>query len=809
MDEKLSRRIGLALLNAGSVDDVNAVLKDDEARYFFDDAQNWSPYGNRDKNWDTVGNQQTNPVGALVEIVTNGIDAILLRKAVEQGIEDPRSTDAPQSMEEAVKRFFPQVVEGKIARLEPTARASLAQQCVQIAIRRSHRKNYPYPSYIITDSGGGQLPEDFPRTFLSLSEKNKEGIPFVQGKFNMGSTGSLRFCTRSDIRLGHFKFVLSRHPGQPYWGWTLVRVRPHRKGEELPVAEYFHMNRAAIPKFRQEKVSAFGHPTVGVLSEGTIVKLYEYDIGPEARAIDLGLYNALTVSLIESALPVQLYDFNAEPTPGKGALRAEGIAARTFAGLGAVLHAELVAGDDDDQEREPPEPPEAHTAAEPGKKYKLEKAKTEWVHQVADVRHEELGRVRIVAYAVTRLHEFLGRQAARVFYTLNGQTHAIERASFLNTKVGLPDLRNHILINVICNEMNKEALATTFMPDRERRANTDLSRMLEQVLITELKEDPKLRTYAAEIRLRRASEHVEDTAATADLLRDLVKSEPAIRELFGLGTFLPDIGPLSHGEEPFKGKKFPTFLNPLNLRTEGGRFVKDVPVEGFRRIECGTDANDDYLTRIDSPGEAWCSLDAATVPHSVKLRNGVARFTIFAPKTTEPGQSVEVEFGFKDYGRNFEPLKFRVLIRYTKAEPKQTRPPGKPTDTKPGTTNVIGEPKFNWVPEAEWHEHGFDEDSGAYVETGEKTVVNINQDNRHLRTMRAREKDEAARMMNENMFRLGLGLFALAIHKKALNGHVEEGTSPQQDAELITRLATSGMAPYVVTVIRKLGGAEA
>ena len=163
MDEKLSRRIALSLLKAGSVDDVSAILKDDEASFFFDDPQNWSPYGNRDKNWDTVGNQQTNPVGALVEIITNGVDAILLRKAAEQGIADPRAPEAPQSMEEAVKRFFPNVVEGKIARLEPTARSKLAQQCVQIAIQRSHRKNYPYPTYTITDSGGGQLPEDFPR----------------------------------------------------------------------------------------------------------------------------------------------------------------------------------------------------------------------------------------------------------------------------------------------------------------------------------------------------------------------------------------------------------------------------------------------------------------------------------------------------------------------------------------------------------------------------------------------------------------------------------------------------------------------
>jgi hypothetical protein len=793
MDEKLSKRIALALLKAGSVDEINSILKDDEACFYFDDPQNWSSYGNRDKNWDTVGNQQTNPVGALVEIVTNGIDAILLRKAAEQGTVDPRSPEAPQSMEEAVKRYFSNVVEGKIARLEPTQRSILAQQCVQIAIQRSHRKNYPYPTYTITDSGSGQLPEEFPRTFLSLSEKNKEGIPFVQGKFNMGSTGSLRFCTRSDIRLGHFKFILSRRPGQPYWGWTLVRVRPHRKGEELPVAEYFHMNRAAIPKFRDEKVHAFGHPSLGVLCEGSVVKLYEYDIGPEARAIDLGLYNALTVSLIECALPIQLYDFNADHVAGKGALRAEGIAARTFGGLNVVLRAELAGAGGEESVEQGTEP--------------SNKAVTEWVHQVTDVHHEELGRVRIVAYAVTRLHEFLGRQPARIFYTLNGQTHAIERASFLNTKVGLPDLRNHILINVICNDMNKEALATTFMPDRERRANTDLSRMLEQLLISELKEDSRLRTYAAAIRLRRASEHVEDSEATADLIRELVKSDPAIRELFGLGTFLPDIGPIPHGDEPFKGKKYPTFLNPLNLRLEDGQFVKEVPVQGYRRIECGTDADDDYLIRIDSPGEAWCSLDGMAMPHSVKLRNGVARFTIAAPKAADVGQFVEAEFGFKDYGRNIEPLKFRVLIRYIEAEPTQTRKSGKPADTKPGTLNIVGEPKFNWVPEAQWDEHGFDDESGAYVTTGEKTVVNINQDNRHLRTMRAREKDEATRLMNENMFRLGLGLFALAIHKKALNGKADGEDIHQPDPEAVTRLATSGMAPYVVTVIRKLGGA--
>ena len=43
-----------------------------------------------------------------------------------------------------------------------------------------------------------------------LGKKNKEGIRFVQGRFNMGSTGSITFCTRAEIRSGMYKFILSK-----------------------------------------------------------------------------------------------------------------------------------------------------------------------------------------------------------------------------------------------------------------------------------------------------------------------------------------------------------------------------------------------------------------------------------------------------------------------------------------------------------------------------------------------------------------------------------------------------------------------
>jgi hypothetical protein len=336
MDESQSKRVAGEFLLAESAADIQKIVHDEELEYWFDNSSNWKPYGGRPKNWDTVGNQQANAVGSLVELITNGVDAILLRKAREAGIKDFRSPEAPQSMFEAVKRYFPHVVEGRIANLSAKQRTELAERCVVIGVKRSDRVNSRYPTYTIVDNGDGQLPDDFPDTFLSLSERNKEGIPFVQGKFNMGSTGSLRFCTRSDIHLGHYKFLISKRPGTKYWGWTIIRVRKPRGEEGLPVAEYFCPG-GAISRFRADTLQALGHPSLGVVSEGTVIKLYEFDVGAPAYQVDVGLDNALTVSLVDCALPVRVYDFDAKEVANKGDLRKQGIAARTFSGMNVFI----------------------------------------------------------------------------------------------------------------------------------------------------------------------------------------------------------------------------------------------------------------------------------------------------------------------------------------------------------------------------------------------------------------------------------------------------------------------------------------
>ena len=453
------------------------------------------------------------------------------------------------------------------------------------------------------DFGEGQKPEDFPKTFLSLSEKNKEGIPFVQGKFNMGSTGSLRFCTQSNIMLGHYKLIVSKRPDAEYWGWTLVRVRGPKAGEQLPVAEYFCPG-GSIPRFRDEKLSALGDDTFGQVAAGTIVKLYEYDIGKGNSGVDFGLRDALDVNLIDCALPIRTYDFDAKPQETKGPLRARGVAASTFSGLSVSVGAS-----------ESPEIEESNI--DEGENQQANEGS--WTHHVITENHEHLGRIKVLAIGIKKMKESLAsRQSARVFYTVNGQTQACERASFLNGKANYGDLRNHLLVNVICDDMDKRAMASIFMPDRERKANIGLARSLENLVIDALQHDEKLRAFANEIRLSRAKEYTAEKEESADLLKELAKADPALKELFGLGVLIPVTSKTPGGLKPWdEGKKFPTFLEPLNLKKEDGKYVKEVPVKGYRRIECGTDAEDGYLSRKDSPGQSWGSLESKDLPWKV------------------------------------------------------------------------------------------------------------------------------------------------------------------------------------------------
>lgn len=172
---------------------------------------NWFPLGGNENMFGIVRNQQSNPIAALVEKVTNSIDAILTKKCLERNLQ-PDSIDAPQSMEEAVHLFYPNYKNWDLREY----RRKQAED-IQIIADGPTRDT----SVIIYDNGEGQHPKDFESTFLSLVKGNKINIQFVQGKYNMGGSGALVFCGKKRFQL----IASKRFDRSGNFGFTLIRQR--------------------------------------------------------------------------------------------------------------------------------------------------------------------------------------------------------------------------------------------------------------------------------------------------------------------------------------------------------------------------------------------------------------------------------------------------------------------------------------------------------------------------------------------------------------------------------------------------------
>ncbi len=782
MDKQQSKEFLSELLSSFSTDEVDKVL----GRYNISDAD-WSNYGGRSKNWDTVSNQQSNAIGALTELITNSIDAVLSRKVYESGIKDLSSDEAPKSMHDAVRHCY-NVSEGKLSSLETKERTKLAKESILIGVKRKTRRSTT-PTITIVDFGEGQEPQKFKKTFLSLSENNKEGVGFVQGKFNMGSTGSIRFCTKSDITKGHYKLIISkRYDLKSSWGWTLIKVAQVEQGRELPIVKYLAPN-GEIPSFESKSIRAFNDNEIGVIEQGSVIKLFDYDVGGKAHQVDFGLDNALTLNLLDCALPIRIYDFDAQINPEINRLRGRGIIDRTFTGMQVKLCDKPA----DISNQDPPlnsEKPNEET--------------TEFIHLVSQYNDNEIGEIKIIAVGSSKHPIYLRESKKRIFYTINGQTHATENASFLNLKdVGLGELENHVVIDVQCERMDKTALSTIFMGNREKIADNRLSRQLKKIVKKNLKEDKKLKEYVNIIRARRVSKIIEEDEETKKLLEDYFNQDPAMRQLLGPGDTVFGESQTGRGPDPWEGgKQFPTFLKPLNIKTIDNSFFKELPINTFRKIICETDAANDYLIRNHSPGRIYLPNRPSQVNIKTSLNNGIATFTLSSSSKQPPnvGDKLSFDIGFDDDDiQRGKPLEFNLTIRFIEEQKTKKNPSGTSSSGVANKKDKSFADPTQWLYKENWDDYNFDEKSGAVVVAGVENnpTIYVNYHHEVLEKMRRQEKDEARRQLNETRFRICLGLLTFAIHK-----HYNENEEKAQEK---SRGSSDAIAPCILSLIVRFG----
>lgn len=407
---------------------------------------NWYPLGpnlgENQSNFSIVENQQSNPVAALVEKLTNAIDAILVRRCYELGIQPESKGDAPDSIENAVQRFFPNYKDWDL----PYARAEQGRS-IQVIADGSVQNT----SITVYDDGEGQRPEDFEDTFLSLLRGNKQRVHFVHGKYNMGGTGALVFCGKRRYQL----IASKRYDNSGQFGFTLVREHPLSRAEASQVKdtwyEYLKID-GEIPAFEIDEIDLGLHRRL--FQTGTIFKLYSYDVSRNRNFI-AQLAPSLDQFLYDPALPYVVVESKERYVRSK-----EGYALANF-----------------------------------GLKRKLENSdylESSFSETITDRRFGTL-KVSVYVFKATvgrksadatkkRIRDDYFKNRMQVVFSVAGQVHGHYTSEFITRTLQFNLLKDYLLIHVDCTNTKYAFRRELFMGSRDRLKQSKEATVIRKIL---------------------------------------------------------------------------------------------------------------------------------------------------------------------------------------------------------------------------------------------------------------------------------------------------------------------------------------
>ena len=811
LDPGASRRLLDRLLGADTEADVITALR---GAGLWDTPAAWRLYGDQEDNYSPAGSQQRNPEAALVEKVVNSVDACLMLKALQAGI-DLRGTDAPSSPREAVAIFYDDATpgdvrshQGFVANWTKQRRTAVAQDSITLAVTGATRTK---PSITVADRGEGQSPDTLPTTILSLLRGIKKEIPFVQGKFNMGGTGALRFCGDDSLQLVLSKRnpMLAAREGKSHdWGYTVVRRERPSATTRVSTYKYLAPVGSSSAPGKGE-VLRFDAATLPILPDGqdayarstdwgTLIKMYEYDL--RARSMILrsdGLMGRLEVMLPGLMLPVRVHECRA--FTGKA-----GSFANTLTGLEVRLHGQ----EGDEGNLETGFPDSGHIA----------------------VRGERIG---VTIYAFRRDKAKAYKRSEGVLFVVNGQTHASFPDRFFQRKaLGLGYLQSSLLVVLDCTGLQDGTREDLFMNSRDRLADGTLAHQIEEELVDLLRSKRTLGKLANDRRQEDLATQLEESKPIEDVLKAILHKSPSLARLFLPGmkltsSFTTATAPVI---DAFEGRAHPTFFR-FKDRAAGTVLTRDCHLGQRLRLDFETDAVNDYFRRATTPGEyqvtATLNGEEVSVNENLNLDSGLAHLNIKLPDAAQPGDAIEIEVRVTD-ASIVEPFlnSARVTVRPQLpvspggVGPKEKRPPkgpGSHSDTRPGGLQL---PEPHWVRKAEWEKHDMTAGSAMRITSftqveGIAGVIGaydyfLNEDNIYLQgelKTRPRHKD-----LIKAKFRYGMALAAMASVKYAGEREGEQADSDDDEsasldltAEDIVRITTDSLAPILLPTIEALG----
>ncbi len=822
MSSNECREFFMELLRANDENAVIEILKD---HGYWDQADVWREYGDRAGNFSTIGNQQSRPEAALVEKIINSVDACLMNKCLVSGI-DPTSSSAPPSIRHAVAQFFEgkEIDAEKGGTIRDWAPIKRTKESRNITLAATGTRSSP--CLTVADMGEGQSPDHLPDTFLSIDGDNKLCIPFVQGKFNMGGTGALKFCGKR-----HFQLVLSRRnpaivaamkenekdSSADLWGFTIVRRDlPQGKAGSVRNSVYKYLAPVSLRGGDAKKgVLRFAADSLPLMPEhnkpyerqvqwGSVLKLYNYDMKGFRSHILMkdGLLHRLEILLPEIALPVRLHecrDFRGN-TEGSFDTPLSGLVARLEDGHGGNIE-------------------EGFPYAAP---FKVD-------------GHDMVARI----YAFQKGKAETYRTDEGVIFTINGQTHgAIPKSFFETKKVKMHRLSDSLLVMVDCSKISVQAREDLFMNSRDRLSSGHLRKAIVRQLADILANHQALRNLREQRRHEEINERLEDSKPLKEVLNSIIKSSPSLASLFLKGRQLSN--PFKRrggqttanegskaGDKPYHGKKHPTFFK-FHRKKQGEPLEREAEIGRQCRVKFDTDVANDYFERSSMPGRYHVQVvgedaDVTDLNSNLVLYNGFGNWNIEIPDELSVGDKLALQCLVND-DVILDGFTNSLTLNIVKksdgqgGKGKRNSRTGGGGETGDETPGGIDPPVIIKVRQEDWSTYGFDDysstkvtaDSGNEDDIGYTFAINV--DNKYLKGEMKDSKSDPS--LVEAKFVYGNVLLGLALlrdeeeRRRREQGKSNDGEEDlDQEDKVYEKIAVTSraMAPFLVPMIDSLG----
>lgn len=596
MGYKRNKEICLDILRCHTSESLKQIVEERKL-----DQEGWLLYGGRSNNVGTIDGQMKHADNALMEKITNSIDAILMRRCYEERIEPRDKARAPRTMPEAVGKFF-----GDREFLREK-RSEFAKEWLRVTAEG--RKDLP--TITIIDKGEGQQPNNIKDTILSLNENIKEKIPFVYGTYNQGGSSALGFAgDPASYDFNYLQFVLCRRPptikdkeetrNHDYFGFTIVRKRFDYDSEKF-VYEYL------VEKDTNDIFSFPGDTPIEIdnykFEEGCVVKLYDYQLQKGGNIVFRALNDFIEKKLPYSPLPIYLKELR----DYKG-----GIDYTIFG-----LREKLLRKKEIIQDAYPQKLPV----------------------DLGEIGKKEVELV-ILKHKAEAKEESDIAMLERIFFIKDGLVLHTENISWLRNECELVDLSPYIFAFIDISTINP-AIAQMLHSGREQFKKTATTRLaLNRLKIFFASEtlkdlDEKYRTLGF-----RSENAFKDETLHKELMKE-VENQPELRDFFDPGEDFPIKN--SQGNEPpsdfeYEGTYLP---EKFDLVGDDPKMIED---GSYCRISFDTGADAKLFERREDRGEYdWAESNNFQIAQT-SFRNGRLTFRIEQNQGAKPPQEESLVF---------------------------------------------------------------------------------------------------------------------------------------------------------------------